>query len=59
MADKIVKKYFENMPYGDKSKVSEIHGKKNQEVKNNIVSSLVRNYEQAMAEGDKIREDKF
>tara|TARA_R110002020_G_scaffold20293_1_gene69377 strand:+ start:101 stop:976 length:876 start_codon:yes stop_codon:yes gene_type:complete len=59
MADKIVKKYFENMPYGDKSKVSEIHGKKNQEVINNFVSSLVRNYDQAMADGDKIRAGKF
>jgi len=59
MADKIVKKYFENMPYGDDSKVNEIHGKRNQRVIDDFVSSLVRNYDKAMAEGDKIRAGKF
>ena len=59
MADKVVKKYFENMPYGEKSKASEIHGKANQDVINNFVSSLVRNYDVAMAEGDKIKAGKF
>ena len=59
MADKVVKKYFENMPYGKKSKASEIHGKANQDVINNFVSSLVRNYDVAMAEGDKIKAGKF
>tara|TARA_R100001460_G_scaffold27247_1_gene54934 strand:+ start:1993 stop:2820 length:828 start_codon:yes stop_codon:yes gene_type:complete len=59
MADKVVKKYFENMPYGEKSKASEVHGKANQDVINNFVSSLVRNYDVAMAEGDKIKAGKF
>jgi len=59
MADRIVKKYFENMPYGEDSKVNEIHGSRNQEIINNFVSSLVRNYDQAMIEGDKIRAGKF
>jgi hypothetical protein len=59
MADKLVKKYFENMPYGEDSTVSEIHGKHNQEVINSFVSGLVRNYDIAMQEGDKIRAGKF
>ena len=59
MADRIVKKYFENMPYGEDAKVNEIHGKENQEIINSFISSLVRNYDQAMADGDKIRANKF
>lgn len=51
--DKQVKKYFENMPYGEDSKSSEIHGKHNQLVINNFISSLVRNYDKHMEAGDK------
>ena len=29
MSDKLVQKYFENMPYGEDAKSSEIHGPKN------------------------------
>ena len=53
MSDLIVKKYFENLPYGNDSKSSEIHGKKNHAVINNFVASLVRNYDQAMLEDNK------
>ena len=59
MSDKAVQKYFENMPYGDDAKSSEIHGARNQDVINNFVSSLVRNYDQAMKEGDKVKAAKF
>ena len=52
-ADKQVKKYFENMPYGEDSKSSEIHGKKNQARINKFVASLVRAYDKHMADGDK------
>ena len=48
MSDKAVQKYFENMPYGDDAKSSEVHGARNQDVINTFVSSLVRNYDQAM-----------
>jgi hypothetical protein len=51
--DKQVKKYFENMPYGKDSKSSEIHGKKNQVVINQLVEGLVRKYDEAMADGNK------
>ena len=53
MSDLIVKKYFENLPYGNDSKSSEIHGKENHAVINKFVSSLVRNYDQAMLEDNK------
>jgi len=51
--DRGVKKYFENIPYGNDSLASEIHGPRNQETINNIVSSLVRNYDKHIAEGNK------
>ena len=51
--DKQVKKYFENMTYGRESLSSEIHGKKNQVVINKIITSLVRNYDKHIAEGNK------
>jgi hypothetical protein len=51
--DKQVKKYFENMPYGADSKSSEIHGKPNQVVINKFVASLVRKYNESIANGDK------
>ena len=51
--DKQVKKYFENMPYGEKSKSSEIHGKANQFVINKFVASMVRKYDEHTANGDK------
>jgi len=52
-ADKQVKKYFENLPYGDDSKSSEIHGKNNQVVINKFVASLVRGYDEQMKQGNK------
>ena len=51
--DKQVKKYFENAPYGNDSKSSEIHGKKNQVIINSFVSSLVRKYDESIANKDK------
>ena len=51
--DKEVKKYFENMPYGDDALSSEIHGKHNQVVINKFVSSLVRLYDKSTIDGDK------
>ena len=53
MSDRIVKKYFENMPYGNDSKAIEIHGKRNKLIAGKYIASLVRNYDQAMADGDK------
>jgi len=52
-ADKRVKKYFENLPYGKDSLSSEIHGKQNQVVINKFVASLVRKYDEHMKSGDK------
>jgi len=51
--DKRVKKYFENMPYGNDAKSSEIHGKNNQRIINGQAASLVTEYDKAMAEGNK------
>ena len=51
--DKEVKKYFENMPYGDDALSSEIHGKHNQVVINKFISSLVRLYDKSTIDGDK------
>ena len=51
--DKEVKKYAENMPYGNDAKASEVHGKHNQLVINKVVTSAMRGYDKAMAEGDK------
>ena len=51
--DKRIKKYFENMPYGDDAKSSEIHGKANQRVINNFISNLVKQYDALFAHGDK------
>ena len=59
MSDKLVQKYFENMPYGEDTKSSEIHGPKNQDVINTFITSLVRNYDQAMADNDKETAGKF
>ena len=53
MSDKEARKYFENMPYGDDAKSSEIHGKQNQQVVNQMVSGLVKKYDESMAAGDK------
>jgi hypothetical protein len=53
MSDKQARKYFENMPYGNDAKASEIHGKGNQKVINDIVEGLVREYDEAMKVGDK------
>jgi len=57
--DKQVKKYFENLPYGDDSKSSEIHGKKNQAVINKFVTSLVRGYDEQMKLGNKEQASHF
>ena len=51
--DKRVKKYFENMPYGETAVSSEIHGKDNQEIINGFIVSLVGKYDKYIAEGDK------
>ena len=51
--DKQVKKYFENMPYGEESKSSEIHGKSNQAIINKFVASMVMKYDEYTASGDK------
>tara|TARA_R100001463_G_scaffold7590_3_gene24210 strand:- start:7034 stop:7909 length:876 start_codon:yes stop_codon:yes gene_type:complete len=51
--DKRIKKYFENMPYGNDAKSSEIHGKANQRVINDFVSNLVKQYDALHAAGDK------
>jgi len=57
--DKQVKKYFENLPYGDDSKSSEIHGKKNQVVINKFVTSLVKGYDEQMKLGNKEQAQHF
>ena len=59
MSDKVVKKYFENMPYGSDSKAIEIHGKRNKIIASKYIASLVRNYDQAMAEEDKEKAGMF
>ena len=51
--DKSIKKYFENMPYGDDAKSSEIHGKHNQVIINDFISNLVKQYDTLHAIGDK------
>ena len=51
--DKGIKKYFENMPYGNDAKSSEIHGKANQQVINKLISTLVKQYDVLFASGDK------
>ncbi len=53
MSDKETRKYFENMPYGNDAKSSEIHGKDNQQAINYMVSSLVAKYDEATSVGDK------
>ena len=57
--NKQAKKYFENMPYGNDAKSSEIHGKENQQVINGMVSSLVSQYDEAMKTGEKDMASKF
>lgn len=51
--DKRVKKYFENMPYGNDAKSSEIHGKASQQVANGFIATLVENYDKNIEEGNK------
>ena len=51
--DKNIKKYFENIPYGNDSKSSEIHGKANQRVINKLISNLVKQFDALFASGDK------
>tara|TARA_R110002020_G_scaffold277932_1_gene493339 strand:+ start:285 stop:1208 length:924 start_codon:yes stop_codon:yes gene_type:complete len=59
MSDKQARKYFENMPYGDDAKSSEIHGKANQQVINDIVEGLVSKYDEAMMVGNKDLASKY
>jgi len=59
MSDKATRKYFENLPYGKESKASEIHGKHNQATINKHIMSLVRNYDESMATGNKERAGYF
>ena len=51
--DKRIKKYFENMPYGGDAKSSEIHGKANQQIINQAISHLAKQYDVLHAKGDK------
>ena len=53
--DKYVKKYFENLPYGNKAKSSEIHGKRNQLVINDFVANLTKQYDALMSQGEKAK----
>ena len=53
MSDKEARKYFENMPYGKDAKSSEIHGKQSQQVINQMVTGLMKKYDESMAVGDK------
>ena len=57
--DKLVKKYFENMPYGNDAKSSEIHGKENQKIINHMIASLTAKYDEYMANGDKANAQHF
>ena len=51
--DKEVKRYFENMTYGNDALSSEIHGPRNKKNINEMIASLVRNYDMEMARGNK------
>ena len=51
--DREVKMYFENMPYGNDALSSEIHGPRNKKNINEMIASLVRNYDVEMAKGNK------
>ena len=53
MSDKRVQKYFENMPYGDSAKSSEIHGKDNKRIIDGFITVLAQRYDEALANGDK------
>ena len=57
--NKMARKYFENMPYGKDALSSEIHGKENQRIINEVVSKLSRDYDEAMAGGDKELSQKY
>ena len=59
MEDKRALKYFENMPYGDDAKSSEIHGRANQKIINDMVEGLVSEYDQAMMLGDKAAASRY
>ena len=56
---KKVKKYLENIPYGEDSLPSEIHGKHNQLTINHVVSSLALEADRSLANGDKDSFEKF
>ena len=57
--DKRVKKYFENMPYGNDALSSEIHGSQNQQIINGMIISLMKRYDMHMSEGDKASAETF
>ena len=56
---KRIKKYLENIPYGEDSLSSEIHGKHNQLTTNHVVSSLALEADRSLANGDKDSFGKF
>ena len=47
-----IERYYENIPYGNKSLSSEIHGAKNQAYINETIKTLVELSDAAKAEGD-------
>jgi hypothetical protein len=49
-----MERYYENVPYGEKSRPSEIHGKANQEIINNHVVSVVNANDEAVRNGDQV-----
>ena len=53
MSDKKIKKYFENMPYGDDAKSSEIHGQQNQQTINQLITVLAQQYDALWNSGNK------
>jgi len=59
MSDRAARKYFENIPYGQDSKASEIHGKNNQLAINTMVQNLVMKHDALMAVGDKNNANHF
>ena len=58
MSDKEARKYFENMPYGDDAKSSEIHGKRNQQIVNQMVTGLMKKVVESKVKKDAGRNKK-
>ena len=57
--DKQLRNYFENMPYGEDAKASEIHGKVAQVTINEKIAEWVRGYDEAKEAGDKEKASVF